>query len=439
MTVAASSFEHAASRGVMTSKFQDKGSFMNEATASLAGIPLTGEASACAGAAFRLNRLPWQDAHATIDGWEVSVREGCNLVVARGGVEQGYDDAYRAGLLRAQQGLDLLSARGIGDLSIKGFDEEHVVWWAEPELVIRVVSITPYSIRVGLVSLEVRDAAGNLVPPTEVPPPNWHESFRYFRLSQTTDDLFDAYRNAYLALESILSDICPQKMRANGKPDEGEGTWFSRALTAADQVAPLSRFAPPGTADPKAYLLDELYVRMRSAMSHAKSGRQVLLPRNQAEREQITASLQRLVSLYLGLMENHLGMRRLGGAMTADAFRKADQPLLRDAVAFASNDESPFDPKENAANPAGGRLVILPPAGPVATDEAFVASRLFAADAADVELPFIARLGTTDGHGIAQLVTTLEGRLVLGPAKKLEALIGVRGANAGQPKTRFSF
>jgi len=48
---------------------------------------------------------------------------------------------------------------------------------------------------------------------------------RFFRVSQTTDNRFDAFRNLYLALESILSKIAPVKSRANGRSDEGEGEW----------------------------------------------------------------------------------------------------------------------------------------------------------------------------------------------------------------------
>ncbi len=73
------------------------------------------------------------------------------------------------------------------------------------------------------------DADGNLVPPVPTPPLAWHESLRYFRLSQTTDDLFDAYRNAYLALESILSSIAPQRTDAAGKVNEGESGYLKLA------------------------------------------------------------------------------------------------------------------------------------------------------------------------------------------------------------------
>jgi hypothetical protein len=114
-----------------------------------------------------------------------------------------------------------------------------------------------------------------VAPQPEPNPLVWHESFRYFRLSQITDDLFDAYRNAYLALESVLSSIAPQPTNPAGKVTEREGDWFKRALIEADKIVPLASVVPSGIADPVQRLFDELYVNMRSAMSHAKSGRRV--------------------------------------------------------------------------------------------------------------------------------------------------------------------
>jgi hypothetical protein len=166
-----------------------------------------------------------------------------------------------------------MSLRGGNNLVIEGFDDNHIVWWPEPSgLVVRTVSIAPVSIDVPPVTAIVTDANGNVVPHSAPPPVVWHESFRYFRLSQTSDDLFDAYRNAYLALESVLSSIAPQHTSATGNVTEREGAWFRRALTAADQVTALAPCVPASTADPVQYLYDELYVDMRSAMSHARAG-----------------------------------------------------------------------------------------------------------------------------------------------------------------------
>ena len=411
------------------------------------GIPTLGDiplllpsSEPSSGAAFELNKPAHADANVPIGPWEVEVRKGLKLVVARGGDDRSYEDAFRAGLLHAQQGLDLFCARGAGDLSITAFDEQHVAWWTEPRLVVRVVSLAPMAIRIGPVTLEVRDAEGNLVPPSPGPPVVWHESFRYFRLSQTSDDLFDAYRNAYLALESILSDIAPQYLKSNGKPGEGEGQWFARALRAAGRIVPLTDFVPSGATDAHEYLYDELYKDMRSAMSHAKSGRKVLLPRDKSERQRVTDSLLRLVQFYLKLVEAHLGMRRLGGAMSAVAFETMHTSLLDSMKVYATDEESPHDSDGTDINPSGRPIVELAPVGAVDTSTPFLATKLLSAAGEDVAvLPFIRTVAGAGPKGEAWLTTILEGRLILGTAAYFEALVGMRGINADQPKSRYSF
>lgn len=360
-------------------------------------------------------------------------------MIARGGTEASYEDAFQPSLLQAQRGLDLMSMSGANNLVIKGIDEDHLVWWPGSDgLTIRAVSLAPVSIDVPPVRVEVRDAQGNLRVQPPPPPPAWHESFRYFRLSQTTDDLFDAYRNAYLALESVLSAIAPQKLKASGKPDEGEGEWFARALAAAGNLVSLASFVPSGTPDPLKYLFDDLYVAMRSAMSHAKSGRHILLPQDEAEREAVSESLRRLISLYLKLAEAQLGARRAGGGMFAAGFRMIFAGSLDGQTAWVSDDETPFDP---ASPPALDENTMrqLTPLGPAGSPRPFVVSRIWATSAERTAgLPFV-RCAIAFQDAVAASKAVLDGRLELGSASRLEVELGMRGSNTRLPKSRYSY
>jgi hypothetical protein len=360
-----------------------------------ASIPLCQAPGAvCSGGAFVLRDAARQSDVVTINGWQAEVRERERVVLVRGGSEGNYDDAFRSALMHSQKALDLMSACGSNDLVIKGFDEDHLVWWTEPGgLVVRVVALSTLSVDIPSVELTVTDASGNVVPSSAPPPLAWHESFRYFRLSQITEDLFDAYRNAYLALEAVLSGIAPQRTDAKGRVIEGEGAWFRRALTAANTLVPLAPFAPPGSTHPVQDIFDELYLQMRSPMSHSKTGRKVLLPQNEAERQTVTASLRRLVDLYLRLAESHLAARRLGGMVTTAGFRGMVSPILGKAIVNVSEDESPFDASDTTPNPAGGRLVPLAPTGGLDTSAPFVATRLWSAPVtALTKLPFVRRV-----------------------------------------------
>lgn len=119
-------------------------------------------------------------------------------------------NAWMQGTELLQQALDLHSMLGGSDLQVKDTVDEYICWWKEGNK--RVASLTStatFSARVGNVQLVVRDAQGNVVPPVQVVPQH-HIGFRFFRLAQVSDDLYDAFRNMYLAFESLLSTRHPK-------------------------------------------------------------------------------------------------------------------------------------------------------------------------------------------------------------------------------------
>jgi hypothetical protein len=170
------------------------------AEASIDGMAFFEGASA--GGAFRLPEVAAEDATEIIDDWTIEVRAGSEIVVARGDGGATYEEARDDALAAANKGLDFLCLRGATPMAIRHAGTEHIVWWSEDsQSVIRLLSIPTVTLHVGKVSV----TGGTPVVP---PPPEWQESARYFRLSQLTDDLFDSFRNVYLALESILDHPC---------------------------------------------------------------------------------------------------------------------------------------------------------------------------------------------------------------------------------------
>jgi hypothetical protein len=404
--------------------------------ATFADIGLHESGKPCAGGAFEVVAPPEESAVVHLDPWTVEVKQGQKIVVARGGSEGTYKEAVVAASLNAQAGLDVLSYRYGRNLSISRARDEHVVWWPEPAgIAIRVVSIAPARLTMGPIKFEVRDSTGAVVPRPPEPRVIWHESFRYFRVSQITDDLFDAYRNAYLALESILSTIAPPKLSPSGSPAEGEGKWFERALREADKLVPLTKFVPTGTADPVSAIKTELYEEVRSAMSHAKSGRPILLPRDEATRRKVAASLQRLVAFYLQLIEAKLGVRRSDGGVFEAFFRTQEMTALNSMTVVVSDDETPFQPADTVANPAGGAVVALEAVSPAEAPESFLCTRLFSSPRLNLAtVPFIRRIVGMASSGEPWIGAILEGSLLLGDIVRFEAQLGVRGENVLQPR-----
>jgi hypothetical protein len=237
--------------------------------ATLDGIQLF-DFAPTSGAAFLLTAPTREPLFVSHDGWTAEAR-GRYIIVRKPVSLNDYDGTLDSAFAAAQQALDLASMTRIGNHAIRDAATEHLTWWpAACGQVLRITFHTMFSVGVGS-TIEVRGADGEVIPrPT--PPPVWHDSGRYYRRSQTTDDLFDSFRNLYLALESILDHIAPQL------PNEKEGQWFRRALTETHSRINLSRFAPRGAADPVDEVYRQLYTSTRNLLFHAKGSRPRYVP-----------------------------------------------------------------------------------------------------------------------------------------------------------------
>jgi len=390
------------------------------------GIPLSG-------GAFLLDREAPVSERKVVDGdWTTEVREGAKYVLARGGTETNCEDARDQALSAAQRGLDLLCISGAADLSIVRVEDEHITWWREQnEVVLRVTSVATISATVRG-KATVTDSLGNVRPDPPQPAAVWHESFRFFRLAQVTDDLFDAFRNLYLALESVLSSIAPP-----GEP-EGEGVWFKRALKEAQELVDLSPFARPSATDPLTDIYEDLYVETRNPLSHAKITRRRILPHEWPKRAAVVSSLHRLSGLYLKLVGAHLQLRRPSGGFFASGFKLMTQHLDKTLVIHVTDDEAPVGPDTATINPAGGRVVSLDTRAEPELDQPFVRYFIGQSPVSRLaELTHIGRIVTTGDDAVPLTAGILEGKLTLDSVGRFEAQMGLRLRNTQQPRVLY--
>ncbi len=155
----------------------------------------------------------------------------------------------------------------------------------------------------------VRDSSGTIVEPPEAVPSH-HIGFRYYRLAQTCDDLFDSFRNMYLAFELLLSSSYP-------KVKEQEIQWLRRALTSSDSDLRLAQLVPRGTGDPVAYVIQTVYENARLPLFHAKDGRTYFTPFvSAADRAAVENALKLLTSIVVRMAE--VGTTR-GGSVAASS------------------------------------------------------------------------------------------------------------------------
>ncbi len=380
------------------------------------------------GGSFVLRSPAAESRHVELDRWAIDVVKGSKVVVARSGYRGDSVAAFDEALVAANRGLDMFAAMSTDRHLIENADEEHLVWWPDAStgglrLAVRAEVVT--EARAGTLVLTTFDEHGKPIPPTPGPALRWHPSYRYFRVSQTTLDLHDAYRNGFLALESLLDFITPQ-----GR--EGEGEWFRRAMAAAEAQINLASELLPYAASPLTDLCDELYAQGRTAVAHSKSSRTYLLPHDYVTRSQLLESLGRLHRFYLGLAAHVLGLRR-GGSYFAPAVLRAMDDVVGEHILYVTDDASPFEPNDSRPSPAGRPLIEMTPVTDPGRD-----GRWWSVTGDDVAgLNGIRRI-VSARDGQVGLVAVLEADLMLDTPDRLDAALSIRTLNASDPKLRFS-
>lgn len=310
--------------------------------AMLGGIPIADRHSQhSSGAAFLLVKA--SKGHELIpicDHASLEVRPEIHYVVARFSGAVTPEEALEFGHELVQQGLDLLSILGKDDLTIRDATGEHLIWWRDSDMqVLRVVSTSTLNFDVPPARLIIHDQEGNEVQTPEVAP-KYHQAFRYFRLSQITEDLYDAYRNIYLAFELLLSSQYPKSNK------EKEVDWLRRGITEADSSLNLSALLSPLATEPIQAIMQIIYHDTRLPLFHAKQGRDFYPPQSSQHRQAVGKALRLLTSIVLRMSESWYNARRLsGGVFSSWVYKNATQ-LFSSARILMSDDPSKFDPAQ---------------------------------------------------------------------------------------------
>jgi len=331
-----------------------------------------------------------------------------------------------------QQGLDMLSILGTQDSVILDAENEHILCWSEPcGLVVRTVSTTLLEFAVGSVNLVVKDKDGNVVPPVPSSPQH-HAAFRYYRLAQTTDDLFDAYRNMYLAFEVLLSTHYPKMKR------EQEIDWLRRALSAASADIPLTGLGTKAGTDMGETILNEVYQDARLPLFHAKEGRAFYIPQDSNARTVVSHALNILTKLVLRMAEKWYSARRMGGGVFFGWVYDNVRTQLASCTIYASNYDGPFDPTEQDLSHPRFKSALIAPCTVVPEfereGEPALMGTFTGVDFASANPIRRIEVATKEHPYLAQ---TLDAPLQLDGIVRFEVLRHIRGTNLNQPRTLF--
>ncbi len=289
------------------------------------------------GAAFLLHRKSPVSIEVDVDSNStVEVSSNNPFVVARTKSFTNAEEAFATGHKIVQQGLDILSITGIADLATRDAWDERIVWWNEDGNHILRCVITPTS--TWDISAKISNGDGS--EPVKPEMPNHHRAFTYFRSSQITEYLFDAYRNMYLAFELLLSSHVAKRN------NEYEIDWLKRGLRTLDSwVFPTIFLTEP---DPVQATIDTIYKDVRLPLFHAKDGKVYYKPYGSSdERDAVASALESLTELVLNLAKLLTGrVRGMGARMNKalkDARMNSTKSHLSDAFFIVSDDDSPYD------------------------------------------------------------------------------------------------
>jgi hypothetical protein len=400
--------------------------------ASLGGIALFDRASLLSnGAAFRLVAPAKVNASVEVAGGHVEVAEGQADVVARFSGAADAEATLDMGHRLAQEGLDLLSVLGRTDSVIEDAEDEYLLWWptkAGPTM--RLVSTAVLRFSVGPATLVARDKEGREVLPHPLQPIH-HVGFRYYRLAQITDDLYDAYRNMYLAFEVLLSSRIPMQK------GEREIEWLRRGLS--DSAIRLDGLGFDDETDQVGEIIGAVYREARLPLFHAKEGRDFYPPQESGEsRDKISGALTILTRLVLRMAESWYEARRLGGGVYFGWVYENTRKQLERCYMIATNFSGPFDPDEDDLShdrfESGVRFDLRLAPELERRGEPAVIGEVDAEDLNRIGKIRRIELMAPEHPYMAQL---LDSPLTCEYAARFEVVTHVRGANANQPKSLF--
>ncbi len=151
--------------------------------------------------------------------WEVEIKEGYSSIVARCIDKLNEDAIIKSGFKFIQMAIDIISVANDEDIAILEPGKHYYLLHLDKEL-FHFKQVYSFPIIYEMtVNIEIRDKDGNIKPQPIPLEPKTSQALRYYRLSQNSPDLYEAYKNLFLSFEYALTDMFPRKMTAKGKPE----------------------------------------------------------------------------------------------------------------------------------------------------------------------------------------------------------------------------
>jgi len=279
--------------------------------------------------------------------WQVELKRGHVYAVARSHDPKAYGNLVTSGLEQIQRCQDTIAVKKLGILVLDHPEINHIgLFQRDGEAILRHFSVATLGFGIDF-SAEVHDKDGNIKPSAPIPEPIWTWAFRYYRLSQASQDIFEAYRNLFLSLEALLNKIRPKSR------SEGEKTWLKNALSEVAAKVQFAKHTPPTIADPIDYVIKTQYEDTRCRLFHAKYP-DALLPHEELNPTDVLVAYEALLRLWRDIAETYFQVPCGGGAVTYQGFRSLmDRSFSHPLSLYFTEDNSPPQKGDLQVSPLG--------------------------------------------------------------------------------------
>jgi hypothetical protein len=310
------------------------------------------------GAAFRLkDSSPCDFNWTSTTGNKCVLKENSRwLTVERTSVLLSLEEHAESTHTDAQAALDILAIDQKWFLSMPSAHNQNIMWNRSPDgIILRLTSSIEMQMRYSI-SMTLKSADGTVQPLPVYPLPNWHEAMRYFRYSQLRNDLYVAYREAFLALESLFSTISAQN------PGEREIDWLVRVTRLLENKYTELSFddlVPISSTDKPRDFISEQFKAYRSALNHAKLNKPHLLPGNLGERKSVVIALRKLSRFLLQAMRFVLAPNVTNSVVTLTGYKWTIDRFCSELVLAVSPNRTPALSEDISIAPAGDVITDL--------------------------------------------------------------------------------
>lgn len=368
-----------------------------------------------------------------IDGWIVESTVGKSTIVARSTQAIGRLETIAAGTECIQRYLDLLSYERFEISELAGIGDRHVLLYTEGNRRIVEVMATDDMVLGVSVTGVVYDPDGNPKPTPPAPPAVWTPALRFYRLSQASSDLYEAYRNLWLGLETLLSTISAKRA------GESERKWLRRVFTEiGTRIDVLSLV--PDSRDLADYMLADQYERMRCYLFHSKPEDGTAAP-TLPDPEALALAYAQLIRIWRDIAHHLIGVRQGGvGVVTYEGFRALlFSPFSSGLGVVYSDARAPAGNEDTQINPGGkARIELENPRHQDGAMPGLVSVSASLLIEGRDSLPELWRFGCEIGPKKTLFcVGRVEGGLGLSGVDQLDVLQVFRLKNASSPKVSF--